>query len=307
MALRKINRALLALLASDRPRAKSLVVTIFGDAIQPHGGAVWLGELIDLLGPFEIGERVVRSSVFRLVKDGWLEAERSGRRSLYTLTASGARRFERAHRRIYQRPAGHWTGDWTLLLTGGFRGPERTRFDHELQWEGFRPLNPATWLRPAGDSEAIGEILERLGLSARVIVCSGRDVEGVSGQPLRSTIPLLWDLKPINAGYRRFIARFSPIAALANGPDEWTPGEAFGGRTLLIHAFRRVLLHDPLFPPELLPPNWLGESAYTLSRSIYQRIYRTAEQRVLSALGQSPGQGANADAGEVFRRRFGGL
>jgi phenylacetic acid degradation operon negative regulatory protein len=307
LALRKINRALLALLASDRPRAKSLVVTMFGDAIQPHGGAVWLGELIDLLGPFEIGERVVRSSVFRLVKDGWLEAERSGRRSLYTLTASGARRFERAHRRIYLRPAAQWTGDWMLLLTGGLRGPERTRLGRELQWEGFRPLNPVTWLRPAGDSEAVGEILERLGVSARVIVCGARDVEGLSGLPLHSTIPSLWDLKPINAGYRRFIASFSPIAALANGPDEWTPGEAFGGRTLLIHAFRRVLLHDPLFPSELLPANWLGESAYTLCRDIYQRIYGTAEQRVLSALSQNPGHGGNSGATEIFRQRFGGL
>jgi phenylacetic acid degradation operon negative regulatory protein len=307
LALRKINRALLALLAGDRPRAKSLVVTMFGDAIQPHGGAVWLGELIDLLGPFEIGERVVRSSVFRLVKDGWLEAERSGRRSLYTLTVSGARRFERAHRRIYLRPTAHWSGDWTLLLTDKFRGAERTRLDRELQWEGFRSLNPATWLRPAGDSEAAGEILERLGVSARVIVCSARDVESVSGRPLRSTIPSLWDLKPINAGYRRFIARFSPIAALANGPDEWTPGEAFGGRTLLIHAFRRVLLHDPLFPTELLPANWLGESAYTLCRSIYQRIHSAAERRILSALSQNPEPRANGEATEIFRQRFGGL
>src|SRR5262249_33869584 len=150
-ALRKINRALLHLLASDRPRAKSLVATVFGDAIQPHGGAVWLGELIDLLGPFEIGERVVRSSVFRLVKDGWLEAERNGRRSLYTLTASGARRFQLAHRRIYERPEAAWDGSWMVVFTGGLRGAGRARLDRELHWEGFRPLNPATYLRPAGD------------------------------------------------------------------------------------------------------------------------------------------------------------
>ena len=33
-------------LAGDPPRSKSLVVTIFGDAIVPHGGMVWLGSLI---------------------------------------------------------------------------------------------------------------------------------------------------------------------------------------------------------------------------------------------------------------------
>ena len=301
-ALRKINRALLALLASDRPRAKSLVVTMFGDAILPHGGAVWLGELIELMGPFEISERVVRSSVFRLVKDGWLEAERSGRRSLYTLTASGARRFERAHRRIYQRPAGAWSGDWTILFTGKLRGAARSLPDGELRWEGFRALNAATYIRPAGDSGAVNEILDRLGCGGEVVACSARDMEGISGQPLRSLVNTLWDLKPVNAGYRRFITRFSPIAALATGTELWTPGEAFGGRTLLIHEFRRVLLHDPLLPAELLPANWLGENAYTLCRDIYRLIHGTAEQRILAALQQNPGitQVAAVDFGHQF-------
>ena len=31
-----------------RPRAKSLIVTAYGDAIGPHGGTVWLGNLIAL-------------------------------------------------------------------------------------------------------------------------------------------------------------------------------------------------------------------------------------------------------------------
>ena len=304
-ALSNINAALLGLLASDRPRAKSLVATIFGDAIQPHGGAVWLGELIELLEPFEIGERVVRSSAYRLVKDGWLKAERHGRRSLYTLTPSGARRFDRAHRRIYQRPAEPWSGEWMVVFTSGLKGPARSRLDGELHWEGFRAANAATHLRPAGDAAAVNEIVERLEVSAHVMTCGARDIEGISGQPLLSTIDTLWDLRLVNAGYRNFIASFFPIAELANGPEVWSPGEAFGGRTLLIHAFRRALLHDPLLPTELLPENWMGESAYTLCRGIYRLIYQTAEQRIASALRENPD--ANPNLSESFRHRFGGL
>jgi hypothetical protein len=36
-------------LATDPPRSKSLVMTIFGDAIAPHGARLWLGSLIELV------------------------------------------------------------------------------------------------------------------------------------------------------------------------------------------------------------------------------------------------------------------
>ena len=68
-------------LATDPPRSKSLVMTIFGDAIAPHGGRLWLGSLIELVAPLGVTDRLVRTSVFRLVQEGWLVANREGRRS----------------------------------------------------------------------------------------------------------------------------------------------------------------------------------------------------------------------------------
>src|SRR6185437_7253837 len=84
-------------LARDPPRARSLIVTMWGDALAPHGGRVWLTTLIRLLAPFGVSERLVRTSVFRLVRDGWLAGEASGRRSRYRLTTDGERRFAHAH------------------------------------------------------------------------------------------------------------------------------------------------------------------------------------------------------------------
>ena len=80
-------------------RGKSLIVTVFGDAIMPHGGRAWLGSLIRLVQPLGLSERMVRTSVFRLAKDDWLEGTPIGRRSYYSLTGSGRHRFEAAHRR----------------------------------------------------------------------------------------------------------------------------------------------------------------------------------------------------------------
>src|SRR5690349_87804 len=65
-------------LADDPPRARSLIVTVWGDALAPHGGEAWLAGLIRLLAPFGINERLTRTSVFRLARDGWLEGETHG-------------------------------------------------------------------------------------------------------------------------------------------------------------------------------------------------------------------------------------
>src|SRR5688572_23487496 len=83
-------RALLARFRRQRPlRSGSLLVTILGDSIAPRGGAVTLGSLIKLAQPFALTERLVRTSVGRLARDGWLSSRRMGRQSEYALARHG--------------------------------------------------------------------------------------------------------------------------------------------------------------------------------------------------------------------------
>lgn len=77
MKIRAVDEILRGYLQARPPRAKSLVVTVFGDAIAPHGGTVWLGGLIKLLASFGINERAVRTTVFRLTREHWLRGSRS--------------------------------------------------------------------------------------------------------------------------------------------------------------------------------------------------------------------------------------
>src|SRR5690606_4708037 len=130
------------------PRAKSLVMTLFGDAIRPHGGALWLGSLIRLLAPFGINDRLVRTSVFRLAEDGWLTGRREGRRSIYTLRDSAVKRFARAYRRVYSPTYLEWSGYWTLVFASNGRLNPQTRSElrRELSWEGFSALSPIIFI-----------------------------------------------------------------------------------------------------------------------------------------------------------------
>ncbi|TMH57045.1 MAG: phenylacetic acid degradation operon negative regulatory protein PaaX, partial [Betaproteobacteria bacterium] len=129
-------------LGQHPPKAKSLVVTVWGDAIAPHGGAVWLSGLIRLLAPLGLNERLVRTNVYRLAQEGWLATLQDGRRSLYRLTAAGLQRFEHAYRRIYAPPARDWDGRWEIVLAPSavLAAGERRELRKELGWEGFGPI-----------------------------------------------------------------------------------------------------------------------------------------------------------------------
>ena len=81
-------------------RTGSLVITLFGDVVSPHGGAIWLGSLIRILEPFGLNHRQIRTAVFRLVKEDWLAATQVGRRSYYSFTEAGRKHYEKAARRI---------------------------------------------------------------------------------------------------------------------------------------------------------------------------------------------------------------
>lgn len=60
-----------------------------------------MGSLVQLLEPLELNERLIRTSVFRLIKEEWLSTQSVGRRADYALTDSGRRRFDKAARHIY--------------------------------------------------------------------------------------------------------------------------------------------------------------------------------------------------------------
>jgi len=291
-------------LATDPPRSKSLVMTIFGDTIAPHGGAIWLGSLIELLAPFGVNDRLLRTSVFRLVQEGWLVANRDGRRSAYAILPEALPRFERANRRIYAPLTAHWDGSWTLLLAAGsdIDAPTRALLRKEFAWEGYAMIAPGIFGHPVASPDIIEEILARAGVQGKLLVCRASELPGVSTRPLRALAADGWDLSGVVAGYRQFIEQFTPLLA---GCEELAPEQAFVIRSLLIHAYRRVQLHDPMLPIELLPDPWPGSEAYELARTLYRRIQAGAEAHVQAALQREDADAPAADAS--FFLRFGGL
>ena len=287
-------------------RARSLIATMFGDSIAPHGGTAWLGGLIALAAPFGINERSVRTTVFRLTAEGWLVGGQVGRRSHYSLTESGRRRFEAAFRRIYAADLPAWQGEWCLVVEGpNLRRDRRNALETELGWLGFGRFAPGLLVHPGIDDATVSAALQGLGVMQEVLTMRAAAGTVPFAEPLPALVRQAWDLDRLEADYGAFLARFRPVLAALQGRADADPERSFVVRTLLIHEYRRVMLRDPQLPAALLPSGWPGAAARMLTRNLYALTQQAAETHLRATL-DTP-DGPLPPAAPYFYERFGGI
>ena len=312
MSYQQYVDALLAEFRSARPlRANSLIITVFGDAIAPHGGTVWLGSLIKLMAPFGLNQRLIRTSVYRLSKESWLTSEQVGRRSYYSLTQSGRRRYESACQRIYAMPRHKWDGQWTLVFTAlpDLDANLQEIVRRELAWQGFGILAPGVLAHPDLHPNDVMASLQELELRDKVVVMTANSERDFAKRPLQDLVRTCWDLERLSQDYKRFLERFRPILQVLQEAnelqDELQPDRCFWVRTLLIHEYRRVLRRDPHLPDELLPADWPGMAARLLCRNLYRLTQTQAERHLMTTLETI--DGFLPEAAPSYYTRFGGL
>ncbi|MYN11873.1 phenylacetic acid degradation operon negative regulatory protein PaaX [Pusillimonas sp. TS35] len=338
-----LNALLQAALERDPPRAKSLCMTLLGDAIEPHGGAVWLSGLIELVTPLGINERLLRTSVFRLVAQGLLTSERHGRRSLYRLSERGQGLTRDASARIYDGTQARWDGQWTLVVLPRFGNSSldrRGELRRQLIWAGFGAIAPGVFALPRCHAGRARQVLRQLKLENHALILDTRDLNafgvtdagsnqtdlpgtdtnpttrgdghitqatspgpgGVTGLRLGELVSQCWDLDRVSGQYQAFIDRFGPMAVAA------TPGlqpvDAFAVRALALHEWRRIVLHDPQLPVQMLPADWPGLPARALCGRLYWAVFDQAEVHLAQVLGKDAQHFGPLQA--HARMRFGG-
>src|SRR5260370_3385473 len=250
-------------LKRDPSRTGSIVITVFGDAIVPRGGSVWLGTLLEFFEMLEIDPSVVRTAMSRLTADGWFERTKVGRNSFYRLVQRERLTFDIATRHIYGTPTSDWTGRFELLLIGNASDRDAAR--EALKNAGFGSPLPGVWVAPSGvpiPEEAASAI--RLEVSA----------EDDSGRRLLSES---WPLQRTADAYQKFMKTFEPLRGWIDRRERLSDVDAFTARILLIHHYRRVVLRDPLLPTAFLPPDWPGRAARQLCRQAYPGLLPPSE------------------------------
>ena len=282
-------------------RTGSLVVTVFGDAVSPHGGAIWLGSLIRILEPFGLNHRQIRTAVFRLVKEDWLAATQVGRRSYYSFTEAGRKHYEKAARRIYYAGRQPWDGKWTLVLPSLCNHEEKDLLRRELSWLGYGALMPGLLAYPSADRQSLDETLMELGLTGKTLVYIAGTEDLASREVLRRLSHDCWNLDEIEKRYNHFVRRFHPVYRALRRAKKTEHAQSFQVRTLLVHEYRRIHLQDSDLPEELLPPNWSGSAAYNLTKNIYRTVREDSVEYLMKNMETVEGSLREPDA-EFFSR-----
>ena len=251
-------------LKREPSRTGSIIITVFGDAIVPRGGSVWLGTLLEFFKALDIDAGVVRTAMSRLAADGWLEREKVGRNSFYRPVRKNRQTFDAATKHIYDTPPSDWTGRFELLLIG--QAGDRDAAREALKNAGFGSPLPGVWVAPSGVP-----IPEEAASALRLEV-SAEDDSG------RRLLRESWPLDRTANAYLKFIKTFKPLLGWVNRREPLAEADAFMARILLIHYYRRVVLRDPLLPMALLPADWPGRAARKLCGEIYRALLPASEQ-----------------------------
>jgi phenylacetic acid degradation operon negative regulatory protein len=255
------------------PAARSLLLTVLGEFVLPRPEGVAQEALVAALGALGVTPAAARQAVARSAREGWLAAEREGRRARMRLTPETAAFLREGAERIYGfgAPAA-WDGRWLLvaLRVAEDRRRLRHRVTTRLAWAGFGSLGGGLWISPHVERE--GAVREALDGDAAdgVELLSFRAERGALGGADR-VIGAAWGLPDVREHYEQFLADFRAVRPR-------TPARAFAAQTGLVHAWRRFPFIDPDLPDELLPPDWPRRRAHALFHERHARWAPGAEE-----------------------------
>lgn len=258
-ALEKI----LAHVREEPSRTWSIIITLYGDAIVPRGGSVWLGTLLKFFNALGIADGVVRTAMSRLAADGWLKRTRVGRNSYYRLARKGEETFRRATEHIYRPSPPPWPGAFDLVFAG--EGANDEMFRAAMATAEFGSVAAGLFIAPAGAAIPQASGLARLSVSGEA-------------DALRALAARSWPLGETGEAYRRFLAAFEPLRTALRAGGGPSDLDALVARVLLVHEYRRIVLRDPILPVEVLPPDWPGTAARVMCGEIYPRVLPGSER-----------------------------
>ena len=236
------------------------------------------GELYDVAEACDQTPEQVRSCLRRLVGEGLLERDGSGRQATYRITNEGdqlrlgsRRRHELAYRQDRQDHQGQrWDHTWHLAAFAipEDQRPSRDRLRDRLLDTGGAVINNGLYVSPHPWEDAVRTIARDLSVLDRLSLASTADLEIGGERSPQLLARSLWPVDEIGAAYTRFVDDHQQVIPalerLEARNDRIADTDFLPGALGMVIAFQQVFLLDPLLPPELLPHPWPGRAARDL-------------------------------------------
>lgn len=243
--------------SAGRIRVWSIVISIFGELVQPRKQSISVQELLALTGHVDIEENALRTALSRLAKEGWVEREKQGRLAFYSLSETGKKTFLAASERIYNHSFESPSSDWNLAFfkepISTVKDPVPVGFTLSRQWQLINR-----------------EDINKLD-SSDVVLFPTKAVD-VPDWALDKLVP-----EALNRQYSELLADLSHLNADPGVIKQLSPLSALVLRYLLIHAWRRLVLRHPLVPQGLLPASWPGAMCHQALCELYPKIVAQSE------------------------------
>ena len=294
-----LNQFLLQRMSDANISCTTLVFTFFCDVVTQHGGEIWLGSIIHALAPLGIKQRSTRTAVFRLVRDGWLESHKQGRRSYYRLTQTGQNYYQRAADRIYAGSKTEWDGAWTILFTALVPEQKRDALNRGLLWLGYGRMAAGVYAQPCDTRPQLRELLTDLNLEDSVV---HMQAQAGCDESLKRLVLSHWKLDDLRQKYKTFTSHYLEARGALNNISPPNGHTLLLLRILLVHEYRRILLSDPELPAEMLPADWEAYAAQSLTGEIYRQLAGPTTQWVNQELLNADGNMNNSAS--ILSNRF---
>jgi len=217
----------------------SHIVTIFGD-LAPDGIAALDSQLLGALcATFSVRPEALRVALHRLRKDGWLETEKSGRRSVYRLSNMGQELTREVYRRIYRSPVIK-PSDWHIMIASedAPEHPDSVPINSNLS---VSAIDHAAFGFKSPAAEVPAWLKARL-----------KDEEAASD-------------------FKRFECA---IRDLPEQAEKLSSAQRLCLRLLVLHYWRRLLLRRPDAQERLMGPEWEGFGARVAARKVFDVFSR---------------------------------
>ena len=190
----------------------SLLVTIFGDLSEAHGGFLTSRQLNGLFAAFDIQSGALRVALHRLRKEGWIESERIGRISRFKMTKQAQQETEKARPVVYRTPSDQLES-WVFIVSNSTLPSGAVRLNKVMAClpEARAEELEDAWVMPAPRSLMPGWLVNRA----------------------------------LSPELREDVAKLAGIVdRMENADQSDDPYQRMALRLLILHQWRRVALRD---------------------------------------------------------------
>lgn len=266
---------------ADDTTTRSLLTTVFGDALLTRGQPCSVVDLAMLLAPLGVNERSVRTSLLRLSREELVASVRDGRHSLYSVAPEAIDTFTRAEPRIYSDVSPAWDGQWTVaIIEPNTNSPDRSRFQSELRWMGMATLQAGVLASPTIETHTVSALAAEHRVTLTALFRSTLADGQLDGDPQLAAFT-----DPSGQLHELHESHIEKWAAVSG--SDFAPDQSFAARTALLDDWRRIALRTLDAPRELLPDTWLGDTARTVTSDLYGQLFESSEAFLDERLGSA--------------------